>query len=229
MAKEPITRVGTVRPSQLLYTYGVGALVDLPKLSVIVTGLEDWPTAPPYVREIVEPRLLAAVQTQVPSVQRLLAPPALPDSDLPPNPLDDLARIGVPVAAFPRWLVCPKCNLLAPLASGLFTLKIDEYHPDRTVYRHLNCNKGKAPEAIPARILVACEKGHLDDFPWVAFVHPAGPCPNPTLRLIEYGPSGEARDLEVRCDACKVQRRLSQAFGEEGRAMPRPPPPPARL
>lgn len=217
MAKEPTTRVGQVRPSQLLYTYGVGALVDLPKLSVIVTGLEDWPTAPPYVRKISEPRLLEAVQSQLPSVQRLLAPPITPETEIIPNPLDEMARIGVPVAAFPRWLVCPKCQLLAPLQSGLFVLKQDEYHPDRTTYRHLSCNKGKTPEAIPARILVACEKGHLDDFPWVTFAHPAGPCANPTLRLIEYGPSGEARDLEVRCDTCDARRRLAQAFGEDGR------------
>ena len=32
-------RVGEIRPSQLLFTYGIGAIVDLPELSVIVTGL----------------------------------------------------------------------------------------------------------------------------------------------------------------------------------------------
>ena len=37
------TSVGEVRPSQIMFTYGVGSIVDLPKLSVIVMGLEDWP------------------------------------------------------------------------------------------------------------------------------------------------------------------------------------------
>ncbi|NJP12444.1 MAG: hypothetical protein HC866_25710, partial [Leptolyngbyaceae cyanobacterium RU_5_1] len=35
-------RVGELRPSQILFSYGVGAVVDLPNLSVMVLGLEDW-------------------------------------------------------------------------------------------------------------------------------------------------------------------------------------------
>ena len=34
--------VGEVRPSQLLWTYGPGALIDLPNLSVITMGLDRW-------------------------------------------------------------------------------------------------------------------------------------------------------------------------------------------
>ena len=39
------TVVGELRPSQLLHTFGIGSIVDLPHLSVLVTGLEDWPLA----------------------------------------------------------------------------------------------------------------------------------------------------------------------------------------
>ena len=35
-------RVGELRPNQLLHTYGVGAVADLPNLSVILMGLEFW-------------------------------------------------------------------------------------------------------------------------------------------------------------------------------------------
>ncbi len=35
-------RVGEIRPSQMLYTYGVGATIDLPNLSVMIMGLDDW-------------------------------------------------------------------------------------------------------------------------------------------------------------------------------------------
>ena len=212
------THVGDVRPSQLMFTYGVGAIIDLPKLSVIVTGLDDWPTNPAYARPIIEERLLAAVRFKLPDVAKLLAPPIVVDSGLPADPFDSTARIGVPVAAFPRWLVCPVCRLLAPLSSGLFVLDdSDPYHPDRTVYRHLNCNKAKKPEALPARFLVACERGHLDDFPWLEFLHQDVACSSPRLRLMEYGASGEARDLEVKCDSCTTGRRLSEAFGEANR------------
>ena len=210
-------RVGEVRPSQLLYTYGVGAIIDLPRLSVIVTGLEDWPTNPQYTQPIVEDRLLTAVRYQLPTVKKLLSPPIAADSGLLVDPFDNLAKIGVPVATFPRWLVCPLCRLLAPLKSGLFKLEENPYRPDRTGYRHENCNKAKKPEAVPARFLVACESGHLDDFPWVHFVHQGDSCDSPLLRLLEFGPSGEARDLEVRCDSCGQKRRMSEAFGKSNR------------
>lgn len=224
MSKLP-PRVGEIRPSQLMYTYGVGAIVDLPKMSVMVTGLEDWPTDPQYAKPVIEDRLLMAVRYQLPEVRKLLSPPVVPDTGLPVDPFESASRVGVPVATFPRWMVCPRCRLLAPLSSGLFEIKEHPYHPDRTVYRHINCTKGKAPEVFPARFLVACESGHLDDFPWVKFVHQGArpelaegkQCASPWLRLIEYGASGEARDLEVRCDSCGARRRLSQAFGQTNR------------
>lgn len=210
------TRVGEIRPSQLLYSYGVGAILDLPHISVIVTGLEDWPTDPQHAPPIIEDRLLAAVRWGLPEVRKLLAAPTSPDAGPLPDPFDQESLIGVPVATFPRWMVCPDCDLLAPLSSGLFQLKEAPYHPDRTAYRHENCNKGKHPQAVPARVLVACENGHLDDFPWVAFVHDKQPCSgSPLLRLFEFGASGEARDLAVRCETCGAQRFLAQAFGKE--------------
>lgn len=212
-------RVGDVRPSQLLYTYGIGSIVDLPDFSVLVMGLDDWPTNTDAMRPIVEDRLLAAVRTfsKLRQVERFLTPPMELNSGRPWDPMSDLAVAGVPVATFPRWMVCPACRLLAPIDTGLFTLKADRYRSSRS-YRHENCNKGKAPAAIPARFLIACEDGHLDDFPWVEFVHGvAGSCDSPILRLFEQGPSGEARDLVVRCDACNRERRLAEAFGRQNR------------
>ncbi len=216
-------KLGEVRPSQLLFTYGVGALIDLPHLSVIVAGLDDWQVDGGVAPVITEERLLRTVQSQLgPQVQQLLAPPTVPPSMGVPDPLSPLARIGVPVALFPRWMFCPRCQRLAPLSTGLFERRDDVYHPDRTRYVHVNCDQATQPTVVPARFLVACPNGHLDDFPWIAFVH-RGPIDcKARLRLIEFGPSGEARDLEVRGDTCDQRRRLAEAFGEEGRArMPR--------
>lgn len=208
--------VGEVRPSQLMYTYGIGSIVDLPSLSVIVMGLDDWPQNTPVLSE---PRLLEAVRYHLHSVEELHALPRLENE--PSSPFESVALYGVPVAVFPRWWVCPVCRRLAPLNSGLFELDKKPFQPDRTVYRHTGCTEArgkKAPEAIPSRILVACEEGHLDDFPWVDFVHRGNPCKHEKslLKLIEYGPSGEARDLEVRCD-CGASRRLAEAFGKDNR------------
>ena len=59
MANEK-TPVGSVRPSQLLWTYGPGALIDLPNLSVVTLGTNFWEKD--RCRPVLESRLLAAVQ-----------------------------------------------------------------------------------------------------------------------------------------------------------------------
>ncbi len=52
-------KVGELRPSQALTTFGIGSIIDLPNLSVMVMGLEDWPLKDTI--EIGEQRLLASV------------------------------------------------------------------------------------------------------------------------------------------------------------------------
>ncbi|HTE21289.1 MAG TPA: DUF1998 domain-containing protein, partial [Armatimonadota bacterium] len=179
-----------------------------------------------HVMEIGEERLLAAVRNELgPQVERLCSPPLrLDDGSGPMSPLDPASLIGVPVAAFPRWMRCPYCSLLAPLGTGLFQLKVDPYRPDRTRYVHASCKKaGQPPTVVPSRFLVACKAGHLDDFPWVEYVHHGATfCGAPVIRIREFGVSGEAADIQVECDTCKQTRRLSDAFGESaGNVLPR--------
>ena len=210
-------KVGELRPSQIMFSFGVGAVVDLPNLSVMVMGLEDWNTQ--RAIELGEQRLLAAVCKELgPQVKQLLSPPIPPDDANLSSPFSEYARIGIPVAPFPSWMVCPKCRLLAPLQSGFFKLKENPYRPDQTGYVHTNCPKSaKEPPVIPSRFLVSCERGHLDDFPWLYFVHKGNTgCKGP-LRFEEYGVSGSPSDIFVKCDTCHEQRPLSDAFGEEGK------------
>jgi len=213
-------KVGELNPSQLLYTYGIGAIVDLPHLSAIVSGLDDWPVDPQYVREIQEERLLFALRGKLgDQVQRLLSLPTVPDEGGRPDPFEREAHIGVPVSTFPQWMVCPSCQVLAPINSELFELKVDIFHPDRTHYEHVNCQRINKPTVLPARFLVCCENGHLDDFPWAEYVHHFDPTQNDhkSLTLSEFGPSGEARDLYVECNICGAKRQLAEAFGRENR------------
>jgi hypothetical protein len=210
-------KVGELRPSQILFSFGVGAVVDLPNLSVMVMGLEDWNIQQGTI-ELNEPRLLSAVCRQLGSqVRQLLSPPVPPEDINLSNPFSEAAKIGIPVAPFPSWVVCPRCRLLAPLSSGLFKLKENPYRADQTCYVHTNCPKSKEPPVIPSRFLVSCEKGHLDDFPWLYFVHRGQiDCQGP-LRLEERGVSGSPTDIFVKCDSCDKQRPLSDAFGEESK------------
>jgi hypothetical protein len=201
--------VGEVRPTQLLLTYGVGSIIDLPHISTLIMGLDDWDIQ--EAQEINEERLLLAVQSALGSqVKQLLSPPSSLVGAT--NTFDSRARTGVPVVAFPRWMVCPRCRLLAPVDAGYFELKTMPYQPDRTRYIHHNCHK--QPTVLPSRFMIACEGGHLDDFPWVQFVHRGKSC-KALLRMFEVGVSGEPSDLYIKCETCGESRPMSDAFSSD--------------
>src|SRR3954454_320687 len=89
-------RVGELRPSQMLPTFGVGSVVDLPHISVMVMGLEDWPNSD--YRELTEERLLASIRKILgPQVNALRSPPIVPYSDRS-SPFEQQSFLGIPVA-----------------------------------------------------------------------------------------------------------------------------------
>ena len=205
--------VGQVRPSQLLWTYGPGALIDLPNLSVITMGLDRWDIdrCPP----VEEARLLAAVRRILgPQVTHLRIPPFLNEDGA--SPFSAEGKVGVPVRPFPRWLRCVRCGLLAEYDSGLFNIKANPYRPELTHFVHTNCIKGANADAVPARFLLACRNGHLDDFPWHWFVHGGQSDCRGTLRFFESGASLQTENLWVKCDACGASKQLAKAFGKSG-------------
>lgn len=209
-----VTRLGEVRPSQLLHTYGPGSLVDLPHLSVMVSGIDGWASDPIAAPEVTERRLLDAVRRVLGSqVQSLRLPPHLPET---PNPFDDWAKTGVPVQVFPSWVRCPACDRIGPAGPPLFELRTNPYRPERASYQHVNCAKvkSKAPPAVPVRFLLACRDGHLDEFPWVGFVHRGVPCASPILEMFERNQSSRADDVLVICRGCNTTRSLVEAFGQ---------------
>jgi len=212
------TFVGSIRPSQLLWTYGPGALIDLPNISVITMGLDHWNEGD--CRVLPEERLLGMVRRILGTQVRSLRTAPIVGNDV--DPLSPRARIGVPVKPFPRWLRCVKCGLLSPYDAGLFALKSNPYRPDQTRFVHKGCRGSRGDQrprdvdAVPARFLLACRAGHLDDFPWHWFVH-GGPseCKG-TLRFFESGASLQTENLWVKCDECGAAKNMAQAFGKAG-------------
>ncbi len=213
-------RVGALRPSQLMHAFGVGATVDLPNFAVIVAGLDSWNDT--HQVRLSEERLLEAVRAVLgPQVRELRAAPWLEETR---NPFEEWAWTGVPVFPFPRWMRCPRCNLLTTVDSGLLELDRRPYRPDLTRYVHRNCaGRGRPPTAVPARFVVACPRGHLDEFPWEEFCHVAAPCTGkPILEIYETRASIRSTDLQVQCRTCSQRNHLSLAFGESAaRTMPR--------
>lgn len=205
--------VGQIRPSQLLWAYGPGALIDLPNLSVITMGLDYWKQE--RCTPIKEARLLYEVRRVLgPQVEALLMPPVQQEETIDLHSAE--AYVGVPVKPFPRWLRCVKCGLLAEYDSGLFEIRENPYRPEQTHFVHKNCQHGKNVEAVPARFLVACSHGHIDDFPWRWFVHGGPSDCQGALHFFERGAALQTENLWVKCDGCGAARSLAHAFGREG-------------
>lgn len=231
-------KVGSLRPSALLYTSGIGATVDLPHISVMVQGLEAWDRI--YTRMgkpklIQEPRLLDAVRAQLGSTVNELRLPPWEQGDV--GQMEAVKNLGVPVTVFPKWLRCTGCSELAPVTSSTFEfVNRNPYRPDQAEFVHNNCPghgssrgksganfKKKKRSALPARYQLACGNGHLDEFPYVEWVHRAigssWSCPSganyPKLKLLErqsnIGPS-----VTVKCEACGQMRQMRDATGVAG-------------
>ena len=184
-------KVGKLRPTQAVTQHGPGAVVDLPELSVIIAGTNRW--FPTDADRVPEPRLEAFLR-----VRAFYRPPQ-------PGP----GRFGgVPSYVFPEWLVCPRCRKLAPHSDFHFTSPPGEFLCTRDDSRHGRTR----PTAFPARFMMTCAHGHLDDFPWQIWAHRGDSTCTGPLELIDTGSSGSASDLIAKCTQCNSQHPLGDAF-----------------
>ncbi|WP_314686052.1 DUF1998 domain-containing protein [uncultured Bifidobacterium sp.] len=224
--------MGSARPSTLLYTYGPGAIIDLPHFTVMPSGLDDWDRIwerrQGGVPAVHAPRLLESIRLQLGRQMDELRP--FPHQETQSGFSREGNDLGVPARIFPQWLRCTGCDRLAPLEVFVdgYT-NTHPYRPDEAVVQHLNCpgRGGKSPKnrgirrspCVPARYLLACPDGHLDEFPYDWWVHRGGTCPNasaPFLAMTDTGASRGASAI-IGCKNCGAHRPMNQAQGEAGR------------
>jgi hypothetical protein len=183
-----------IRRSQAITTWGPGALIDLPRHSGIVGGLETWPNVD-VLDEIADPRLTRKISllTGIPG-SRLYAPPAASTS--PGEP----AR-GIGVWRFPEWM------LVQDDSAG-----DGNERSRRLVHRKSLDEKGKfdGRQVVPTRFVRACPRGHVSDLNWHWFVHGSEDACKQQLWLDERGTGGDLADLVVRCQ-CNKSRRMAEA------------------
>ncbi|EMD9442887.1 DUF1998 domain-containing protein [Burkholderia cepacia] len=190
--------IGDVRPSQVITTFGPGAIVDLQTLSVIVAGIDKWPVDD--AEAIREPRLERALR-----VQRFFS--ARPSEGSFFN-----KKGTVPALLFPRYQVCPVCQTLSAFGEG------DAEYDEK--WREVVCKapgcKGRGKRratTLPAPFIVACPSGHIDDFPWRDYAHHGPTTCRKRLRLFSVAKTGSVSDILIQC-ACGKGRSASDAFGE---------------
>lgn len=203
-ATSGVEPIGKVRRSQLISTYGIGAIVDLEKGSFMPMGLEDWESATRLPSlTIGEARLQAQL-----GVSHFRLPPVTEELPGLSGRVDP--SHSVPAIRFPAWHECPQCNRIGT-ENKPFQLAADG--------SQLECHgHGKPVYTTPVRFVIACRKGHIEEFPWEWWAHrrrEAGVCDRPALELKSRGKSAALADLYVRCKSCGASESLGDAFHPE--------------
>jgi len=205
-----------VRRAQLISPFGVGAMVDFPRDEALMTaGLDVWPFADeecPPEWKINEERLQGRL-----GVSHFRLPPDFRLEDIDPRYI----RQEVPFVRFPRWHFCPatgcgrmvKCQLLG----GGVTRCRDA--------RHAGVPEFKRPRVVPVRFVAVCPHGHIEDFPFMEWVHRGQQIDDPENHQLRYraGRSAALSGIVIEC-SCGKRENLGGAFNydsESGGALHR--------
>ena len=197
----------SVRAAQAVLQYGVGAMVNFPDQTLMTAAPEYWKKS---VQHIHDERMEKALNVAYFGM---------------PGSKDEVEyREGISYTRFPEWYFCPKCRKFQPLKNWIkdYTrLNPKAAESDPYMVRHLSCPECRQ-ELVVARLVVACENGHIDDFPWVKWVHCKNfggnkkVCSRPSLKFITNPSSSEGLEsLEIRCETCGARATLKDAFDKE--------------
>ena len=184
-----------IRRGQLISPFGVGALVDFRgDESLMTAGLDEWPDAKeecPRDWLVREERLQARL-----GMTHFRLPPEYrePGADI------QLANRYIPFVRFPRWHYCPRRGAMEQLP--LFGNR--QKCPCRP---GLDCHSipdQRRPWLIPSRFAAVCPKGHIEDFPFMEWIHRDGSWDQThKLRLLPGRSSASLSGIKVRCNCGK--------------------------
>ncbi|WP_314062483.1 DUF1998 domain-containing protein [uncultured Vagococcus sp.] len=191
-----------VRASQAVLQYGVGAMVDFPNQTLMTAAPEYWAE---NIVEINDERL-----------EKLLG---VDYFGMPAG--KDIAQEGISYARFPSWYFCPKCRKFQTLEKWTKEFQIKDKkkaEDDYYMTKHIKCTTCYQ-NLVVSRIVVACRRGHIDDFPWVEWAHRKNmsgekkECSKPDLRFKTGTSSSEGLEgLIITCETCKAKASLREAF-----------------
>ena len=183
-----------VRAAQAVLQYGVGAMVDFPDQTLVTAAPEYWNGT----SRIYDDRFAAALGVDY---------FALPTK--------------VAYVRFPEWYFCPKCRKFRPLKKWIAAYRRiaspKDLERDSYMTEHMQCPDCHQ-DLVVARIVTVCENGHLNDFPWVKWVHVKSKkpiCGHPELQF-KTGASGTEglEGLSIKC-SCGAFATLKGAFEKD--------------
>jgi hypothetical protein len=205
-AKRPIRR------SQLISPWGVGQMINFPKdESLMVVGLDMWEEKFRTITEldefkIQEPRLAKRL-----GVKEFRLPPDFRD----PGPGVTNPSLKIPFVRFPRWHYCTSCGHME---------KVSIYDSQKPTCTGVSFGSGRScsdkterqrQKLIPVRFIAICPHGHIEDFPFMEWVH-GGTQPEGqhNLRLRAGRSSGALSGIEITC-SCGAHKTMAGAFNEQ--------------
>lgn len=180
-----------IRRSQLIVPFGVGAIVNMPNESLMLCSIDKWSEF--AGEKIYDERLQKYLRVKY--------------FNMPAS--KNKYPKGLPFVRFPKWFHCPKCRSLKPF---------EEWKERWVSIRHrqfdsLICFSCGA-KLNPSRFIIACERGHIDDFPWVAWIHREGQCDFPDLKLESGRGIAGLGGIKITCKRCGQHSTMAGSFGE---------------
>ncbi len=203
--RKEVKEIGELRTSQLITSYGVGAIVDFRDETAILAGADDW-----RPKEDDDSRVLHCH-----NLERILQRQFFvkPKCDMKHKAIYKRSYShDIGAYRFPNMLYCPACmhlfsdNQLAGFQKG--ELKCP------------NCRR----RLVPSRFVVLCRHGHIDDFPYSKWVHEGNDCLKQVegkpsqLKLFNINRRTNLGSLMVSCEDCGAIRSMQQAFVPEALA-----------
>jgi hypothetical protein len=200
-----------IRRSQLISPWGVGQMINFPKdESLMVLGLDMWEEKFRTISELDEFKV---------NEERLAKRLGVRDFRLPPDFRDPgqgvtNPSLKIPFIRFPRWHYCTRCGHME---------KVSIYDSHKPTCTGVSFGSGRScseiPEKkrqllIPVRFIAICPHGHIEDFPFMEWVH-AGTAPegHHNLRLRAGRSSGALSGIEITC-SCGAHKTMAGAFNE---------------
>ena len=187
-------KIGTLRPSQILTTFGPGSLYDTFNDSIMIMGTQFWNNLDTSYKKIIDERLLSYIK-KIDYFTRV-------DHFRIPSGIGNINNISC--KTFPTYGECPKCNKIATRDGSSGS-------------KDLTCKECQVP-THPARFIIACKNGHIDDFPWFEWIkHTKKDCKEKgTLYLRKGASTVSLAGLMVYCDHCGESRDLGKALSKNG-------------
>lgn len=194
----------SVRASQAVLQYGVGAMVDFRDRTLMTAAPEYWGGSVSHIRDERLEKILHV------------------DYFGKPGDKDDVKFAeGISYVRFPEWYFCPSCRRFKPIGEWVTEYRAKspkKAEEDPHMIQTMKCPKC-FQELVVARIITACQEGHIDDFPWVKWVHcqnfggPKEICSRPELTITTSSSASEGLEgLTLKCLNCGAAASLRGAF-----------------